>query len=476
MNSLYDELISYTAEDYYPMHMPGHKQNSARMHFENPYSIDITEIEGFDNLYQAEGILKLLSLRISRLYGARRSFPLINGSTAGILAGISAAVNRGDTILLARNSHKSVYHAAVLMGLSPEYYYPRKIQEIHINGGILAEEIEEALIKDEKIRLVVITSPTYEGVVSDIAGIAEAVHRHNALLMVDEAHGAHFGFHESFPVSAVKRGADLVVQSLHKTLPSFTQTAVLHSNVPVLDSRLERYLSIYQSSSPSYLLMAGIDRCISILEDNGKEYFEDYNKLLEEFYHSLKALKHLKLMTRELVGKYGIYDLDPSKITISVSDTVISGHELQQILRERYHIVMEMEAPDYVLGMTSIFDTREGLKRLSDALLEIDAEVGLSDTNRENRTERSMKPQRVMLPGQALEERIERVKLTHSAERISAAFVSMFPPGAPLLIPGERITKELLDYLEWIIQEGITITGLSGDQRDEIEVVLLLEE
>lgn len=470
MDKLYDKLISYNKEDYYPMHMPGHKRNTTLMPMVNPYGIDITEIEGFDNLHQAEGILKELSERISRLYGAGKSFPLINGSTAGILAGISAATTRGDQVLLVRNCHKSVYHGVVLRGLEPIYCYPQKTTPIPINGGILSSEIEELLITYPGIKLVIITSPTYEGVVSDVKAIAEVVHRHQALLMVDEAHGAHFGFHEKFPKSAVTLDADLVIQSLHKTLPAFTQTAVLHSNNKELNHKIEQYLAIYESSSPSYLLMAGIDRCISMLEDD-KELFPTFVKRLERFYDSMEALNNLKIANETLVGQNGVYHLDPSKITISTKETSISGHQLQEILREKYHIIMEMEAPDYVLGMTSICDTEEGFDRLTKALLAIDKDILLVKKDQVKQTELVSKPVQEMIPQEALEQPTEQIKLQDSVGRISAAFISLFPPGAPILVPGERIEQELLDYIKGVKQKGIMITGLFGEQRDEIVVI-----
>lgn len=471
MDRLYDKLISYTREGYYPMHMPGHKRNAKLMQMVNPYTIDITEIEGFDNLHQAEGILKQLSERLSRLYGSGRAFPLINGSSAGILAGISAAANRGDKVLMARNCHKSVYHAVILKELRPIYFYPPQVEEIPVNGGIFTEGIEKALIKDPDITLVVITSPTYEGIVSDIRTISEIVHRHGALLLVDEAHGAHFGFHPGFPQSAVRLGADIVIQSLHKTLPAFTQTAVLHSNCPQLNRKLEQYLAIYQSSSPSYLLMAGIDRCISLLEDQGDVLFSSYYKMLMEYYRKMRKLKHLKLLTPDLAGRYGILGIDPSKITVSTRGTNLSGHQLQTILRERYHIIMEMEAPEYVLGMTSICDTQEGFSRLSDALLTIDGELEASHTKNSIASEYCARPELIVLPFEAVEEKSEQVSLSDSSGRVSAAFISMFPPGSPLLVPGERIDQELIDYIQFIRQKGITITGLCRESKNDIEVL-----
>ncbi len=471
MEKLYDKLVALNREDYYPMHMPGHKRNTKLLQITNPYGLDITEIEGFDNLHQAEGILRRLTERTSRLYGAKNSYLLVNGSTCGILAGISAAVTREDTVLVARNSHKSVYHGAILMGLKPIYCYPPKLTDYPVNGGISACEIEKALINNKKISLVVITSPTYEGIVSNIKEIAEVVHRHHALLLVDEAHGAHFGFHEAFPQSAVTLGADLVVHSLHKTLPAFTQTAILHSNVPELDHKIKKYLSIYQSSSPSYLLMAGIDRCISLLEDNAYPLFDAYYRRLMDFYRSLENLRGMKLMDHSVLGTNGVYDLDPSKITIVLQNNQISGHQLQKRLREQYHIIMEMEAPEYVLGMTSICDTGEGFDRLAKALRSIDDELRLSGTKIPDRLEKNIKPVQFIPPQAAVESKMELVKLEQSNGRISGTFICMFPPGSPLLVPGEAIEREMIEYICKVQQLGISITGLSGRNNDEIEVI-----
>lgn len=468
MDRLYDKLISYVNEDYYPMHMPGHKRNETMMQMVNPYKLDITEIDGFDNLHQPEGILKDLSGRIEQLYGARKSFPLVNGSSAGILAGISAATRKGEKILIARNSHKSVYHAVTLMGLEPIYIYPAMVDEFSLGGGISARETEELLINNSDIRLVVITSPSYEGVVSDIGNIAEAAHRHGALLFVDEAHGAHFGFHEGFPKSALSLGADLVVQSLHKTLPSFTQTAVLHSNHAELNNKLQQYLAIFQSSSPSYLLMAGMDRCISMLEDKGKELFQEYYEKLAEFSRSMRGLKRLKLAGRELVGKSEVYDFDLSKIMISVRNTDLTGHQLMKKLHDQYHIDMEMPAPDHILGMTSICDTQDGFSRLKEALITIDSSTrfipcsaGLYEL---------MRPVQVIFPGEAVDHVTCHVNLNNSIGKVSAVFISLFPPGSPLIVPGERIEEGMIRYLQQVKKDGITITGLSGNGMDEIEV------
>lgn len=471
MDGLYEKLVRYGSGDFYPMHMPGHKRNTGILSMINPYTIDITEIEGFDNLHQAEGILKQLSIRLQKLYQAQKSYPLINGSTAGILAGISSACNRGDRILMARNCHKSVYHAVILRELNPVYLYPRQTEELPFCCGISPEDVKQMLIKYPDIRLVVITSPTYEGVVSDIRTISELCHSYGTVLLVDEAHGAHFGFHEGFPLSAVTQGSDLVIQSLHKTLPAFTQTAVLHSNRPDLNKKIERFLSFYQSSSPSYLLMAGLDRCVGLLEEQGKQLFEAYYDRLMDFYEAMKRLTRLRLFTRGMMSDAGIHDRDPSKLSILTIHSDLTGHSLNRTLREEFHIEMEMEAGNYVLGMTSICDTPEGFERLKNALLQIDGRMSEQDIHSTKSSMEILRLKQVMAPYRAAEQKSETVKLTKSCQRIAAGFISLFPPGIPLLVPGEIIEPEILSVIGKAIETGLKVLGLTGENKDSIDVL-----
>lgn len=475
MTALYEELTRYSGRDYYPMHMPGHKRNEQMLSMVNPYTIDITEVEGFDNLHQAEGILKHLMSRVSALYKSKKSYLLVNGSTSGILAGIAAVVNKGDKILISRNSHKSVYDAILLNQLRPIFIYPEQVEDAPIFGGISPDLIKEMLIKHPDITLVVITSPTYEGVVSDIETISRIVHEHGALLIIDEAHGAHFGFYKEFPISAVTLGADIVIQSLHKTLPSFTQTALLHSNRPDYSLRLEKYLNIYQSSSPSYLLMAGIDKCISLLEEHSTALFSLFYNRLDSFYNKSMRYENIRILTSSIVGKIDIYGMDPSKLTI-YTEHKCSGMYIEKLLREKYHIIMEMCTNEYVLGITSICDTDEGFDRLSNALLEIDWEISkLAARSKDsyNSFYNLSKPVQILAPYETLEYKSEVISLTESQGRIANSNIGFYPPGIPLIIPGERIDKELINMLEEAINKGYMVTGLIGLDKDKLEVLCI---
>ncbi|MDO5136501.1 MAG: aminotransferase class I/II-fold pyridoxal phosphate-dependent enzyme, partial [Eubacteriales bacterium] len=260
MKKLYKELEKYGKSDFYPFHMPGHKRNPSCVDGEFLFERDITEISGFDDLHHPEGLLRDSMERLSDLYGTKESFFCVNGSTGALLSAISAGIQKGGRFLVARNCHKSVYHAIYLRDLSPIYLYPQTDPDLGINGGISPSHVEKCLEENKGIQGIMITSPTYDGVVSDIEAIAKLAHKYGIPLIVDEAHGPHFRFSPYFPTSAVDLGADVVVQSFHKTLPSLTQTAVLHLCSDRVDrEKIKRFLGMYQTSSPSYLLMASLD-------------------------------------------------------------------------------------------------------------------------------------------------------------------------------------------------------------------------
>lgn len=454
MQNLYEKLAEYAGQDYYAFHMPGHKRNKG-MAGGLPYEIDITEIDGFDDLHHAEGILKAAEERAAQLYHAEESHFLINGSTVGILSAILGSTRRGDKILVARNCHKSVYHAIYMNELSPVYIYPEFLVRSHINGEVREEDIEAALAKEPDVRAVMIVSPTYDGVVSDVRAIAKIVHRRGIPLIVDEAHGAHFGFGKYFPENANTCGADIVIHSLHKTLPSMTQTALIHMNGRLVKrSRVRRYLHMLQSSSPSYVLMASMDTCMEFLEERGAEAFEKYERSLQNLREKLRGLKNLKLVETE--------HFDPSKIIISTLGCDIGSQELYQILLEKYHLQMEMKAESYIVAMTSVCDTKEGFDRLSKALEEIDGNVREIKEAQECIYSRLPHPEYVCSSAEVdemPEEAFEVRAWEQCGEMVSAEFAYLYPPGIPLLVPGERVDAEIIRCLCHYREMGFEVEG-----------------
>lgn len=493
MRALYDRLSEYGRSDYYGFHMPGHKRRLNMLGTEPAYAIDITEIDGFDDLHHADGILKDAQERAAKVYHGEETHFLINGSSVGILSAVAGVTRRGDTVLVARNCHKSVYHAIEMNGLNPVYLAPGFHASVQMNTEVSANDVRAALEENPKIRAVVVVSPTYEGVVSDVEAISEAAHEKGIPVIVDEAHGAHFGFHPYFPENSNMKGADIVIHSLHKTLPSLTQTALLHMNGGLVRrEKVRRYLHMLQSSSPSYVLMASIDSCIGMLETQREELFMPYAKNLKWLRAKLSGLERLELIRAERH--------DPSKLVISAGSTGLTGRRLYQVLREKYHLQMEMAAGEYVLAMTSVGDTPDGFRRLARALEEIDRE-GLPEPlphmpdgaarkadSREGMGRRSENRFRNIpcLPApdvvynsseiegmmehfrESGEGRVEACLWRDSVGAVSVEYAYLYPPGIPLIVPGERVSQEAVDVLQWYYKMGFSIEGMKRDSYIEV--------
>lgn len=468
---LYDKLNQYANTDAYPFHMPGHKRRVDVMPVWNPYAMDITEIDGFDDLHDAQGILKDLMEEIAAFRGAEQSFLLINGTTAGLLTAISACVKHGDEILVARNCHKAVYHGIFINELHPYYSYPQISDKMWINCGIIYENIEKMLIKHPQIRLVVVTSPTYEGVVSDINAIAKVVHAHGIPLLVDQAHGAHFGIQKDSPKSALQQGADLVVESVHKTLPAFTQTALLHVQGELVDrKKLKQYFDIYQTSSPSYIMMSGIAWCMDYCRKEKEGTFLQYERQLCELRKQLERLPMILLYDGAKESKEAaVFDYDKGKIVFGVKDNLFSGAELYAYLREVHHLELEMASMSYVIAMTSVMDTAEGFQRLYQALEDVNekAQERAKDVLYQRKTCIAQPPRTenefVYSPYEVEQKEGTQIPFAQSKGKVAKEYIYLYPPGIPLVVPGEKITAELISYVEECSRQGLSVKGIVED-------------
>lgn len=468
MERLYKQLEQYGRSDHYPFHMPGHKRNKDVCAGDFPFERDITEISGFDNLHHAEGIIRDAQEYAAQIYGTKRCFFSVNGSTAAILSAISACVSKGGKILMARNCHKAVYHALYLRELHPVYLYPHEDSQLGINGGISPSRVERYLEENQDVEAVLLTSPTYDGVVSDIRKIADAVHRYKIPLIVDEAHGAHFHFSDYFPVSAAELGADIVIQSFHKTLPSMTQTAVLHVCSDRIDiEKIKRFMAIYQTSSPSYILMASMDACMDKINKDGVQMFREFTFQLEKARQRLGKCKKIRLVSTERLDNTEVYDFDRSKLLFSTVGTSINGHQLHNWLRDEFHIEMEMEAENYVLGIAAVGDTKQGLERLCDAIEQIDAQV--QEVLKESSESTSYaKMKQVLRIAEAMDAKQKRFALEESVGKISAEFAYLYPPGIPIIVPGEQITGHFVRNVRRYMEQGLEVQGLSDSTCETI--------
>lgn len=465
MESLFKKLMIYGESEYYPYHMPGHKRNAFEDLPGELARLDITEIDGFDNLHQPEELFVRLQKEAARLYGAEESFYLVNGSTAGVLSAISAVLPRGGHILMARSAHRSAYHAVYLRNLIISYLYPPILENFDICDAVTLQQVRDALEREPDIGAVFLVSPTYEGRISPVRDIVRVAHERGIPVIVDEAHGAHLGLAEGFAENSCQAGADLVVHSVHKTLPAMTQTALLHVNGELIDrEQLKRFLHIYQSSSPSYILMASIDNALRVIDKDGKKLFQDFRENWRDMMRRLETCGYLEFPPLETKQ-------DTGKLVISGRRCGVSGQKIYDILRCEYRLQTEMASAGYCLAMFTIGDRPEGYERMTEALLSLDRRIGAGEIPPEgDQFEESPLRQVALLMqdqgapvipfAKAWDMETERKELEDAAGCLAGDFICLYPPGIPLLTPGERITEDHCQQITEYIRLGLKVQGI----------------
>ncbi|AAM23397.1 lysine decarboxylase [Caldanaerobacter subterraneus subsp. tengcongensis MB4] len=468
---LYDALMEYVKKETVPFHMPGHKQGRVlpKEYIENLAKIDLTEVPGLDNLHNPDGPILEAEKLAAKTFGSKQAFFLVNGSTAGIYAAMYAVLNPTDKVLVMRNSHKSVYNGVVLTQSIPVYLLPEIDYENGIAMGIDVERLEEVLQKERDVKAVVVTYPNYYGFCSDIEKIVDIVHKYGKILIVDEAHGAHFPFSNNLPKSSIKAGADIVVQSLHKTLTSFTQTSILHLNSDRVDvDRLKYSLSLFQSTSPSYILMSSIDMAREYMEKEGKKRLEEVIQLALYVRREIDKMEGIRCLGEDIVGRYGIVDFDVTKLTISVKNLGIEGPEAEDFLRRECNIQVEMSDVYNILAMVTVGDDEKRVKMLLEGLKKLS-----KNRKRVKFGDRILfpsLPEMELTPSEAVRKKKVRVPFEKAEGAISADFVTPYPPGVPLICPGERIEKDMVKYIEVLYNKGIKVLGIQDNLLSVCEI------
>ena len=456
---LLTELKKYKRKNIVPMHMPGHKRKRCIKN-DIPYHIDITEIDGFDNLHNPAGILKDCQSNATCLFNTKQTFFLVNGSTCGILASIKSVCDYGEKIILPKNCHKSVYHVIELLNLN-SVFIPTYCDDNNITKDIKTEILEKIINENTDAKCVFITSPTYEGVISDIKRISEICHKHNILLIVDEAHGAHLFIENK---SAIDMGADIVINSSHKTLPSLTQTAMLHICSDRVNTKtIQHNLSVFMSSSPSYILLCSLDECVHFLIKNGYKFYDRMLKNINWFKAKCKSLKHLKILENN--DKF--FDIDQSKIVILTSNSNITGSQLSEMLR-KHKVELEMAYTNYAIAYATMFDTKNDFKKLYKALKKIDNILFL---NNKLIYKQDFQPTLKYKIADALQMSKQKVNFEDCKDLICAEYVWIYPPGVPILVPGEVITIDKMNYIKHAIDTGLEIKSTNNSLPNEIFVV-----
>lgn len=466
-----DGIMKYIGENVTPFHMPGHKNNKRdfeelELIRENLYRIDNTEVPGLDNLHAPEEIILSGQRLAARAYGAGESFFLVNGSTCGIYSMILGLTKPGDKIIVQRNCHRSVFMACFMGDLNPVYIRPRVIERFNIAAGIDVDEIIELMELNRDARAIVLTYPTYYGTCSDLERITLEAHKRGMLVLVDEAHGAHLPFNKRLPKSAMECGADASVVSLHKSTPALTQASLLNLREGLLSEGIKFMLRLYQSTSPSYVLMASIDASRHIMEERGETLLNELLDNIEGFRRDLEGLGFYTLLNKAYIGDAGVKDIDLTKIVIN---SPIGGKILEDILRRDYGIQVEMSDVNNITLITSIGDTKYDFEKLYLSLYDIKKK----HIGEEKRNLKMFIPQykTAMNMKEAYYREKEKIELRVAEGRISAEMVSPYPPGIPILLPGEIITSDIIEYIIASVEYGISLNGITDASAKFIEVV-----
>ncbi|MFH1784352.1 MAG: aminotransferase class I/II-fold pyridoxal phosphate-dependent enzyme [bacterium] len=449
---LFDAVLGHAKRKMASFHTPGHKNGRSidtrlkRFSGSNIFFMDVTVFPDVDSLHHPKGPLKEAQELSAEAFGVKHSFFLVNGSTSGVQAMILIACNPGDEIIVSRNTHKSVIGGIILSGASPIYVTPHMHEKLNLFYDLAPEQIEKALRRHPKAKAVLISSPTYHGICTDIGKIARIVHKRKKILLVDEAWGPHLKFHKSLPPSAVDCGADLVVQSAHKVGSAMSQGSLLQVNSNAVDmERAKRIVSMLQSTSPSYIILCSLDLARRQFAKEGKAILGKLLKLLHKAARDINRIKGVSCLVKQDLDKG--YLLDRTKLSISVRELGISGHDISRFLNKKYNIQVDCSNVYNIIAIAGLGTDKADLDKLVYALKDI------ADKYRKAKPLRELpflplETEMVMTPADALARKSEKVSLKKAVGKVSAEIFSMYPPGIPILIPGELIKKEVCDYLD----------------------------
>lgn len=475
---LFDAIMKYIALQPAYFRIPGHRFergiNPKWREFagENIFKMDLTETPFLDDLHNPSGAIKEAEILAEKVFGAKRTFFLVNGTTCGNEAMIVAAAFNGEKIIIPRNAHKSALMGLIIGGARPVYIMPRLSEEWGVHGGIDPSDLEETLKKNPDAKGVFAVSPTYYGLCSDIKALADICRRYGIPLIVDEAHGAHLYFSDMLPEGAMNLGADACAQSIHKVAGSLTQSSMLHINHNSLidEERIEANLHLVQSTSPSYILMTSLDMARHELATRGREQITKAVELADYIRKEVNNIEGMKCLGEDIIGTAAIKDLDKTRLTISAREIGITGFELKRILFEEFSIDVELSDWMNVLAVVTFANEREDAERLVAALKAITLKYGKSSVIRYETAIPSVPPY-VLSPREAYFSPNEKVGWRDAKGRIAAEMIAPYPPGIPVIYPGERVTDEVWEYIERFRIEKRHLQGMSDPHLNTFKVI-----
>ncbi|MBL4934754.1 aminotransferase class I/II-fold pyridoxal phosphate-dependent enzyme [Clostridium sp. YIM B02515] len=463
---LVEGLLRYTNENNIPFAMPGHKGGQGFLStdigkeiYSNILKIDITEVDGVDNLHNPDGIIKEAEELLSRFYKSRKSYFLVNGSTSGNLAMIFSAFSEGDKVIVERNCHRSIFNGILMRKLKPIYIRNKISNKFNAPMSVDMEHFLSLIEDNKDAKGIIITYPNYYGVCPDLKFIINEAQKYNMKVLVDSAHGAHFGVHDALPESPVKLGADMVVMSCHKTLSSLTQTAYLHVGENVDIEKVDFYVSAFLSTSPSYMLMASMDYGRYWIEEYGRKGYEELIKIANIFRNKINKLKFLHVLDSD-----DIYNIDLSRYVINLNKG-LSGHKLLEYLRSR-KIQAEMSDASNVVLIFSPFNKEQDFETLYKVLSECNVEL----LKEEQRIIYKLHiPKAELMPWQIVDMKKRSVFINEAEGKVCGKAVVPYPPGIPLVNPGEIIDKTALDMIRYYVENKVTILGIDNEHITVVE-------
>ncbi|MDK2823731.1 MAG: arginine decarboxylase [Clostridia bacterium] len=473
---LFDALMNYVNEQTIPFHVPGHKQGRGNQVLtsilgQTTMAMDLTCMEDLDNICNPKNVIKEAEKLAAAAYKAENAFFLVNGTTSGIQAMIMSVCNPGDKIILPRNAHKSAIGGIILSGAHPIYIDPEIDPFLGIAMGVTPLKVREALELHPDAKAIFVINPTYYGVASNLKEIVKIAHSFNIPVLVDEAHGAHLAFHDKLPLSAMEAGADLAASSTHKLVGSLTQSSILlHQGKLINPEYVKAVLNLTQTTSPSYILMASLDVARKEIALNGRERIEKAIALTNKAKKELNQIEGIYVLDTDILDNNGKYSLDPTKLVINVRDLGFSGYEIERILRKKYHIQLELSDLYNIIALITIGDDEHTLNAFITAFKEI---VSSRPVNKVVRYAMDLPnlPEQQVLPRQAFYGETHMVPLTDAEGEISAEMIMAYPPGIPLICPGERITKEIIEYIQLLHTEEAELQGTQDPKVKNIKVL-----
>lgn len=459
---IFDALSEYRENDIVHFDVPGHKKNPksflAKAMGEDIVSFDANSTKALDMLSHPVGVILEAEELLAEAYGADNAFMLVNGSTFGVQAMILSACSPKDKIIVPRNVHKSVINAIILSGATPIFLQPEIDYEYGIANGIKVENVKEAIKSNPDTKALFIINPTYFGVTSDIRKIIKFCHRRNIAVLVDEAHGAHLPFHPYLPDCAMKLGADLSTASLHKTAGSLTQSSALFHNEGLINiDKVRGTINLMQTTSASYLLLASMDIARSNLVLKGKKIFSDLLKLCTDAKARLSKIDGISIISEDYVDEkdeHGIYDFDETKFVIKVNELGLSGFMVYKIMKDEYNIQLELAESYVVLAVVGTGDTAENIDKLIDAFEDLSSRFyGKNEPYTVEITKFFEKPKTIVLPRDAYFSPKSSMNIDDALGQVCGESIMIYPPGIPLIIPGELITKSIISSYKYYLEQ-----------------------